>query len=140
MDERETRITRRLKRELGTNYFVKESPLGRAERVDIIKKGEFFRHPPYDELQSLIKRLFPDVNFNLRVFENGFFDSFAFQEKDDLVLEFNDSSDYRGHFIVFGNENHLMLSLVWRGRYPLGIQQDRYVDLVKETYSRFYQK
>ncbi|MBI2547307.1 MAG: hypothetical protein HYW23_02565 [Candidatus Aenigmarchaeota archaeon] len=139
MEERETRITRHIRKILGDGYFVTETPLGRAEHVYIQKKGEFFRHPPQQPLDILIKEIFPDVSYNLKVFPDGFFDTSS-PEKDELVLTFGYPSNYTGHFVVFGNDNHVMLGLVRRGRYPTRIQSKRYVDLVTRIFSGFYQK
>jgi len=139
MRESETSITKRLKRALGKGYSVFESPISRAERVTINKLRSHADCPTKEEVDALAKEMFPDAEWRARDYEGMFFYPMQADKDNDVILEFSGPSDYRGHFMVFGNGSQTMLALAWRGRYPTKKQENRYVKLVTETYSRFYQ-
>lgn len=141
MIETETPITIRLKKTLGRGFDVYESPIGRAERVHINKLKSLVDGPSKEEVDGLAGEIFNGVDFRARDYQGQFFDTFSTTRDHDVVLEFfSPAKYYGGHFVVFGNGSHVMLSLVWRGRYPTKQQEGRYVRLVDETYRRFYKE
>ena len=131
-------FVRRIKREMGNDYFVQASN-ERLEHLYVTKKGEFFNCPSKEELEPVIKEIFPDhsFNFSLRYYKGGFFNSMG--SRDDILLTFNLPDEYSGHFVIFGNNNITMLALTRRGIYPTKEQQNKYASLIKKVYSQFYQ-